>query len=104
MFNNEFIWYLFLYYRTIKYIYQLKITSYYGLEILLIYIYTSRLILNVYTISDLFLAASELNVEYIIQQCVQFMNQSIEKMYEKSEGVRRFIFNHLNENFIDYHS
>ncbi|CAF3129039.1 unnamed protein product [Rotaria sp. Silwood2] len=72
---------------TIKYTCQLKITSYYGLELLLIYIYTSRLILNVHTVSDLFLVSSELDVEHIIQRCIQFINESIQKMYNKSEKL-----------------
>ncbi|CAF4879915.1 unnamed protein product [Rotaria sp. Silwood1] len=71
----------------IKYTCQLKITSYHGLELLLIYLYTSRLILNINTISDLFLAASELNIEHIIQRCIQIINESIEKMYDKSENL-----------------
>ena len=88
---------------TIKYICQLKITSYHGLELLLIYIYTSRLILNVHTASDLLLAASELDVEDIIQRCFQFINESIQKMYEKTEKVSKSLFSFLdysNENFI----
>ncbi|CAF3813256.1 unnamed protein product [Rotaria sordida] len=79
---------------TIKYTCQLKITPYHGLELLLIYIYTSRLILNIYTISDLFLAASELDVEHIIQRCIQFINESIQKMYDKSEKLS-FLWSYL---------
>ncbi|CAF1513498.1 unnamed protein product [Adineta steineri] len=67
----------------IKYTCQLKFTSYQGLELLLIYIYTSRLILNISTISDLLLAAGELNVEYVIQRSIQFINKSIENMYNE---------------------
>lgn len=77
---------------TMKYTCQLKITPCHGLELLLVYIYTSRLMLNIYTICDLFLAASELDVERIIQRCIQFMNESIQKMYDNSENVCRFEF------------
>lgn len=73
----------------IKFIYPLKVTTYSGLELVLIYIYTSRLILNVRTISDLYIASNELDVEHITQRCIHFMNESIQKMYDKSEEVGR---------------
>ena len=37
---------------TVKYICQLKVTPYHGLELLLIYVYTSRLILNEKSLSS----------------------------------------------------
>ena len=74
---------------SVRYTCQLKFTSSQGFELLLVYIYTARIVLHVSTVSDLYLVACELDVKYLIEQSVEFLERSIENMYETDEEVRR---------------
>lgn len=73
----------------IRYTCQLKVTSCQGFELLLVYIYTGRIVLHVSTVSDLYLVACELDVNYLIEQSMEFLERSIETMYETEKEVRR---------------
>ena len=72
----------------IKYIGRLTRLSPVGLEFLLIYFYTSRLILTIPTIVDLIQAASELQVEFVIQRCISFVHRFLLELHPEHEAVR----------------
>lgn len=72
----------------IKYIGRLTRIASAGLELLLIYFYTSRLILTVPTIVDLIRAASELQVEFVIQRCISFVHRFLLDLHSEHEDVR----------------
>ncbi|CAF1463981.1 unnamed protein product [Didymodactylos carnosus] len=59
--------------KTINYVCYLDYTPNRGLELLLVYLYSSRLVLDIESVSDLLIASNELGVKHVFLRCIQFI-------------------------------